>query len=184
MESFIKYCTGLIAVVALVFGLAAYNRPVDTTSPPVGANASGDFYTPVQFFSSVLHGNAVASSSIGTGITVSATDFAQWANASVVSYTPNRSGLTLTLPASSTINFVVPRAGDRQNFCIRNATTTANTPVILAGGTGTNLLVASSSVSALGSLQIATGKVVCLSVIREAATATTFDIDALMTAFK
>lgn len=152
--------------------------------PALGGAAGFDFSQLVTFFQGTINRNQVSTSSQATAITVRAVDFRGWSKASVVSYTPNLAGLTITLPASSTIPDVVPRPGDTQTFCIRNATTTASTPVILAGGTGLNLVVASSSATALGGKLLGTGKVGCITLVREALTTTSFDIDALLTVYQ
>jgi hypothetical protein len=168
-------------IVAAIVVFVLMPKPI---APPIGASSGTDHLGIEQFFGGMINKTQIASTSQGTAITVSAPEFLGWSRASMVSFSPGlAAGTTLTLPASSTIAAVVPNAGDSQTFCIRNATTTAATPLILAGGTGTNLLVASSSVSALGSKLILTGKVACLRLTREALTTTTFDIDALMTTF-
>lgn len=176
--------TSLVAIVIAVAALGFTLFGGSVKAPSLGATPGGDFFNPVSINAGVTNSTQVATTSQGS-VTVTANEFRSWANASVVSFSPGLvAGATLTLPASSTISNLVPRAGDRQTFCIRNATTTAAVPVILAGGTGTNLLVASSSVSALGSKTLLTGKLGCVTLIRQAATATTFDIDALFTAYQ
>jgi hypothetical protein len=98
--------------------------------------------------------------------------------------TANEVGITtLTFPASSTMSTWLPTAGDRQRTCFVNATTTASVQYTFAGGTGTTLLVASSSVTALGSKNIGPQKVGCFEFIRAPATPTTFDIIASFTSF-
>lgn len=107
------------------------------------------------------------------------------ANYDVVLLTPNVIGnTTLTLFASSTATTWLPTAGDRQKVCFVNATTTANVTYTFAGGTGTTLLVASSSISALGSKLILPQKMGCFDFVRASATATTFDILGSFTSFQ
>jgi len=97
---------------------------------------------------------------------------------------PNVAGnTTLTLFASSTASTWLPTAGDSQKTCFVNGTTTANVNYIFAGGTGTTLLVASSSATVLGSKQIAPQKMGCFTFTRGNSTATTFDILSAYTAF-
>lgn len=170
-----------VSVLIVVLGLVFLPR-VDYN---YGAVPGNNYYNQVDFAGGVVHSRLVATTSQGASITVSANEFKDWANSSVVSF---RQGLTaettLTFPASSSVPFLVPKAGDKQTFCIRNATTTANLKVILAGSTGINLNVASSSVSALGSDLLYTGEVGCITLIRQPLTATSFDIDALLTVFR
>lgn len=90
--------------------------------------------------------------------------------------TPNVGSDTLTLFASSTASAWLPTAGNTQKTCFVNGTTTAGVNLTFAGGTGTKLLVASSSATALGSLNIGPQKEGCFTFTRADATATTFDI--------
>ena len=98
---------------------------------------------------------------------------------------PNVAGDTaLTFFASSTASAWLPTAGDTQRTCFVNGTTTAGTSITFAGGTGTKFLVASSSVSAVGSATIYPQKMGCFVFTRGNATASTFDILMSYTAFK
>lgn len=173
---------GVIAVAGLVLGGLAYTS---TDSQSLGATPGGDFTNLVNFSGGVVNSGLVATTSQGSSVTISAAEFRNWANSSMVEF---KQGLvatpTLTFPASSSLSALVPKPGDRQTFCIRNATSTASLNVILAGSTGVNLNVASSSVSALGAVNLATGEVGCITLVRQSATATTYDIDALLTVFK
>ena len=171
----------VLSVVGVVLGLAGRQSP---SGEPVGATPGGDFTNFVDFQAGNKWSGIVATTSQGS-VTVTAAEFRRWASSGVVSYAPGLVGATtVTLPASSTISDLVPKAGDRQTFCVRNATSTAGTTVILAGGTGVNLTVASSSTTILGSTKLITGKVGCITLVRQAATATTFDIDALLTVYQ
>lgn len=173
--------TGLVLVLSAV---AIFLVAKPNLSQPLGAVPGSDFINPVNFQGRVTTSGQFATTSQGTTITVSAGEFRNWANSAMVSFTPGLvAASTLTFPASSSVPDLVPRAGDRIKFCFRNATTTANVVTTLAGSTGINLLVASSSATALGSKAFITGKVGCIDLIREPATATTFDIDALLTVF-
>lgn len=185
MDSIYKYGIGLVAIVALVLGFIAYNRVPEVQSPPNGAIAGGDFYNQINEHAGEVNSTQLSTTSNSTAETVSANEFIGWANSSIVSYIPIATAAdTITLPASSTLKGLVSNAGDKQAFCFRNATSTANVNLTFAGGTGTNLLVASSSATALGSLVVASGKVACFTLIREPASSSKFDIDVLMTAFQ
>lgn len=56
---------------------------------------------------------------------------------------------TLTLPATSTLTSFVPNAGDRQDLCFFNATTTAATTITFAAGSGIDLETSSSTATDL-----------------------------------
>jgi hypothetical protein len=172
----------LLLVIILGGAYFLLNKP--TEAPPLGATPGNDFFGQVNFLGGVLNSGSVATTSQGS-VTVTAAEIKQWANASAVSYSPGLvAGATLTFPASSTLSSFLPKPGDSAKFCVRNATSTTNVPVTFAGGSGTNLLVASSSATAVGSTKLFTGKVGCFTAVRQVATATTYDIDFLFTAFQ
>lgn len=174
----------ILSLAALGTALLYHPFVSSTGGPAFGAAAGPDFYNQAAFYAGRVDKTQVATTSMGAAVTVTANEFTGWANAGAVSFTQGLpAASTLTFPASSTIANVVPNAGDRQTFCIRNATTTAALTTILAGSTGVNLLTASSSVSAVGSTKLTTGKVGCITLVRQAKTSTTFDIDALLTTF-
>lgn len=62
-------------------------------------------------------------------------------------FTPNVAGITLTLPATSTLSSFVPKPGDTREVFLCNATTTAATSFTLAAGTGMNLAQATSTLA-------------------------------------
>ena len=127
-----------------------------------------------------LHSYPNATSTTDTATTMFLSDFNGY---DTVIMTPNTSTLTLTFPASSTIPTFLPTAGDSQRTCFINGTTTAATNIVFAGGTGTTLLVASSSATALGSLVVGPQKKGCFDFTRANATATTFDVIASFVSF-
>ena len=173
----------VISVLALIgVGFVAVREPAPVQ---FGATPGGDFTNQANFLGGVVNSTNI-STSTNSSATITANEFRGWSRASVVSLIPNvtTAAVTFTLPASSTVPDLVPRAGDRATFCIRNATTTAGIYMTLAGGTGTNLVVASSSISALGGTKLVSGKTGCITLIRQVQTATTFDIDALLTVYQ
>jgi cell wall-associated NlpC family hydrolase len=98
---------------------------------------------------------------------------------------PTVGSITVTLPASSTLSSAVsPTAGDWEDKCITNATTTSGQNITLAGGTGTSLLVASSSATALGSKVLFPGKTGCFKVFRIGAGNNASDLNFLLTVFQ
>lgn len=128
-----------------------------------------------------LKTNVSATSSSATSQTLVASDVNTY---DTVIFTPTVGSDTLTLFASSTATTFLPTAGNSQTTCIINGTTTTGVNLTLAGGTGTTLLAASSSATALGSLVIGPQKEGCLMFTRANATATTFDILSIFTTFK
>lgn len=174
----------VLVSVVLSLGLALVVIKPNVVTNVLGG-ASGPTYTEQQeFLGGVVMGGVHATTSQGN-VTVTAGEFKSWLNSGLVSFSPGLlAGATITLPASSTIPNLVPKAGMSQRFCIQNATSTANIAITLAGGTGTKFLVASSSATALGSTKIFTGKVGCFTFIREVATSSASDIVGLFEAYQ
>jgi hypothetical protein len=147
-----------------------------TTSAAVSANGL------VRMDGGQLYSNPLSTTTMGATETLQLSDVNTY---DTIILMPNVAGnTTLTLFASSTASTWLPNAGDIQKTCFINGTTTAATSYIFAGGTGTTLLVASSSASALGSLRIAPQKEGCFVFTRANATATTNDILSSFTAYQ
>lgn len=106
-------------------------------------------------------------------------------NYDTILMTPNTGALTLTFPASSTMTTLVPTAGDMQETCIFNATSTAAATITLATGTGLSLeRVATSTTSgSAGMLAIPANGSACMKFVRQKATSAAFDISILVTPF-
>ena len=99
----------------------------------------------------------------------------------VVNATGAATAKTVTFFASSTASTWLPTAGDMQETCFLNATTSAGVNLIFAAGTGIDLQVASSTTmgsSASLDLTISPDSTACFKFIRKAATASAFDIEA------
>jgi len=94
----------------------------------------------------------------------------------VVLLTPKGAAATKTLTffASSTAATWLPTAGDMQETCFVNGTTTAATTITFAAGTGIDLESATST------LILPANDTACFKFIRQSATASTSDISALM----
>ena len=125
-------------------------------------------------------GGIRATSTDDTTATLLASDFDV---ENIIDFTPNVPAITLSLPASSTLSSFAPTAGNVRTVYIRNSTTTATTlgDVIIAGGTGTLLKIASSSPSAavlLGDTDA--GNYAKLDFVRKSNT----DFEVLITSFK
>lgn len=116
-----------------------------------------------------------ATTSVTTG-TLSVSDVNGY---DVVLLTPTGAAATKTLTffASSTASTWLPTAGDMQETCFVNGTTTAATTITFAAGTGIDLETASSSPT---DLILLAGNTACFKFIRQTATASTFDITAAM----
>lgn len=99
---------------------------------------------------------------------------------------PNTGTLALTFFASSTATTLVPSAGDVQETCFFNATTTSGINITFATATGINLqTVATTTTSgATGMLAIPPQGYGCFKFLRQPATATAFDIGALYTPYR
>ncbi len=149
-------------------------------------NSSGQWITGIvaatiaQFDAGVLHSYTL-STSTPASLTLAASDVTNYESVIVL---PTVGDVTLTLPASSTLSAIVPAAGDWQELCIVNATTTNIGRITIAGGTGTTLQVASSSATALGSKLILPGKTGCIKFFRIGAGNNALDINALLTVFQ
>lgn len=96
----------------------------------------------------------------------------------VIEVTPQGTGITLSLPATTTsgMSAIIPNAGDTRTIFVVNNSSTAGRGVTIAGGTGTLLDVASSTLSA-GLKVVEPGGMARLDLVRKANT----DIEVLMT---
>lgn len=125
-----------VGVIAIM-GLSNPVAPV-----PFSASAGPDFDSPVFFRQTATPGGNVFATSSQGAVTYTA---AQLLNTSVIQHTAT-GALTATLPASSTLSTIfLPRAGDSRTIYLTPITTN----ITLAGGTGTDLNMASSSTSCL-----------------------------------
>lgn len=71
------------------------------------------------------------------------------------------SGMAYNFPASSTLTTLLPDAGDKQEWIIRNTTTTAGVDLELVSGVGTYIEKATSTISS-AIFASSTGKVLCI----------------------
>jgi len=109
----------------------------------LGAISGPDVYFPMFFHEGLTDGGGIrATSTVNSAETLLAADLNK---AKVIAYTLNVQDATLTLPATSTLSSFIQQAGETRAIFIRNATTTASMDLTIAGGTGMNLLVASST---------------------------------------
>ncbi len=151
------------------------NLITDGTTSFVGAisGALATFSGLIKADGGILHSYTNATSTTATSETIVQADIL---NFETVLMTPNGAGgLTVTLPATSTLTSVVPTAGDMAQQCWYNATTTASTPITFVAGSGFDLEVASSTAKAVqgnasSNLSIGTGNSGCFTFIRKANT--------------
>lgn len=113
------------------------------TNAGVLSTSGAATFTGASTFATLTQGGGIrATSTVNSAETLLAADFDV---ENVIAYTLNVQDATLTLPASSTLSSFIPTAGQERSIFIRNASTTAAMDLTLAGGTGMNLLVASST---------------------------------------
>jgi len=129
----------------------------DTTSPIEG-QVRGTYLAITGLFTAdggTLKSYPNASSSVTTA-TLKQSDLLSY---DTVLLTPTGAAATktLTFPASSTLTTFIPTAGDRQETCFFNATTTAATTITFAAGTGIDLEVATSTGSTGGAMDLVLG---------------------------
>ena len=118
----------------VIDGSGNVDAPITTTTITAsGATALATF---------TQGGGIRATSTVNSAETLLAADFDV---ENVIAYTLNVQDATLTLPATSTLSSFIATAGQTRSIFIRNATTTASMDLTIAGGTGMNLLVASST---------------------------------------
>lgn len=125
-----------LSVVAIVLALGALGVTFlggKVTDPSFGANAGPDSYSHSTFFEGLTRGGVNATSTDDTTAT-----FLQGNLLSVsrIEFTPNVTGITATLPATSTLSSFVPKKGMTADIILCNATTTAAAPFTLAFGSG------------------------------------------------
>ena len=172
---------GLVVVALIAIG--SYQFPkVQTVIKELGANPGPTFLNPLEFEGGVTYGN-VNSTSTPASLTIVVGDVLGF-DTVIVRPTGVNSAKTLTFFASSTASHWLPRAGDTQRTCFLNATTTAATTLIFAGGTGIDLQNASSSANT--DLTISADGTACFTFIRKAQIAgvtNSFDIEANMTEY-
>ena len=112
----------------------------------------------------------------GTAVTLKLSDINGY---DTISVKPIIGATTLTLFASSTASTWLPTAGDMQETCFQNATTTSAITLTFAGGTGWDMQMASSTgMSGAKDLTIAPDSTACFKFIRKVATTAAFDIEA------
>lgn len=132
------------ALVAVGISLALVPSVASKVQSALGVAAGPEKTEFQSFLSSFQSGGRYATSTDDTSATALASNFKDITR---YDFTPNVTGITLTLPATSTLSSFVPKAGDTRSIFLCNATTTAATPFTLAVGTGMNLVQATSTLA-------------------------------------
>lgn len=186
-NNFIAIALSVVAIVLATLSLASPGMKAGNTTASfwdatLGYKVNGTFvissaraaaFTTGGFTGKMtLDGGLLRSYPNSTSTTATTQTFveADFLNYDTVLLTPNTNSLTGTLMASSTMTNMIPTAGDRQDVCIFNATSTAGKNITLAAGTGIDLLtVATSTITGAGGvLAIAPQTMGCLTFVREA----------------
>lgn len=139
---------GGVLLLILALGVI-FPRPITELTDKIiekfGAIPGPDVYFPVFFHDGLIDGGGVrATSTNDITATLLAADFDK---EKMIVFTPNVTGITLTLPASSTMTSFLPNAGENREIILCNGTTTSGASFTLAEGTGINLHQATSSLA-------------------------------------
>ena len=132
-----------LAGLALILSVAGFFQKGPTVQE-FGATPGPDSYVHSFFHNAVTNGGRFATSTNDTTATSLASDFR---DVSRYDFTPNVAGITLTLPATSTMTDFIPKAGMTRQVFLCNATSTAATPFTLAFGSGMNAVLATSTLA-------------------------------------
>lgn len=136
--------TGFVTVAVLGLGAVVLTR--SDVSPRLGALAGPEVLSYLNVHGQFTSGRGcTATSSTATAGTLQGSEVV---DTNCIDVTPNTSDFTLTLAASTTA-MCPSDPGQTRRWTIRNATTTAATDVIIAGGTGIYLKRASSTAGTL-----------------------------------
>lgn len=177
----------LVVIAVIAIGGSYVFPKIKEVKQPLGnagvVNTDGQ-----EFFGGAVWGKVNSTSTTATTQTLAARDLvgADGFAFDTVLFTPNTGNTTLTLPASSTLRHFLPQPGQRAKQCWVNSTSTASVTITFAAGTGIDLETVATSTTAgtAGVVAVNTGQGVCFDFIRKAATASAYDISALMTLYR
>lgn len=171
-----KLVLALIAIL-IVIAIAGVFLPAgkSVVQTVVGAFPSPTITEALELLGGVTYGKVNSTSTTATTQTLKAVDIVGF---DTVIMTPNVGDVTFTLPASSTLANLVPKAGQQARQCWYNASTTSGIDITFAAGTGIDLEVASSTVSDgnIPALTVLSDSSACFNFIRKPRTSTAFDI--------
>lgn len=125
--------------IACVLAVFAFMKPADVVVEPAGAVPGPEHYE-LQFFKGGLTDG-------GTVYSTTTTAAAETLTAAVLEKhklirflgSATAAAITVTLPASTTMNAVLPNPGDYRTWVIENGYTAAATTTTIAAGTGVDL---------------------------------------------
>lgn len=143
----ITFVAGLVLGGLLVVGINLSKQ-----EKPLGG--AGSTYTELLEFMGGFILRDTYSTTTPAAATLSAKETAGY---STVNFYPSVGAVTLTLPASSTLASIIPKAGDMKRVCYYNATTTAAINITLAAGTGIDVESASTTNQTAGSTNLVIG---------------------------
>ena len=173
-----------VALVAVVIATGAF---FVKTQVQFGANPGPLQTNHAEFVGGVTYEKVKATSTDSTTLTLTAGDIAEKSTGAAwdtVIMTPQVGDLALTLPASSTLKYFLPKSGYRARQCWQNASSTSGIDITFAANTGIVLQKATSTSGGIGLPTIGPSSVGCFDFIRATSTASTFDIVAAFTEFK
>lgn len=160
-------------VVVAIIAVGSYQFPkVQNQVQEVlgGVVPGGTFTNPVELLGGTVMGNVISTSTTATAMTLNQGNIV---NVDTMIVTPLVGDLTYTFMASSSARNLVPRQGQRQEWCVLNATTTSGIEVIFAAGTGIDLEIATTTSNLPTVIAIQAGSVGCFKFVRDIATSTT-----------
>lgn len=176
----------LIAIIALFVPLNSGSVSAPATVPHLGAEGDTNFTNMVLSGYLTVGGGslksyALASSTSATTVTLSVTDFNKY---DTVLFTPTIGATTIIFPASSTLATWLPEAGDRQDTCFFNATTTAAATLQFQASTGIDWEIATSTSQVGAPAVIPALGTACFTFVRQSSLAASFDISVLETRYQ
>lgn len=132
-----KTFVSLVVIIAVI-AIGAYFFPtgktvVERVTEKLGVSAGPETFTHQSFRAGATRGGRVASSSELSSLTMAGGELNE---ISYYSFAPGVADFTLTLPASSTLGYLVPNSGDTNMIYFQNATGTNGIDLTIAGNTG------------------------------------------------
>lgn len=139
----------LVVVIAIAIGGYIFPNQTQKVVERLGANPGPEVLNAQYFRGGFFDGGTVvATSTTDTTSTLTSAEFIQGDRITrLLNFSPSVTGITATLPATSTLSNFVPKAGDTRTVALCNATTTAAVSFTLAAGTGMNLHQATSTLA-------------------------------------
>lgn len=183
-EKVLLYAALVVGGLGLALGLGGGGKTTEqniverVVERVVGALPGGDIHAPVTFFDRVIYGRGFFSTttpSALTGHTLVANDFLRPELLRVVTFGGQvNTDYTYTLPATSTVGSnIVPRVGDREELCFYVAASSSKHALLITGGTGWDMTVATTTLETVATSSVATtrgieqNQIGCLDMIRE-----------------